>query len=149
MSRHMIVTNLTLLSKRFFTLTQKICIIRMSLVVMMPISFKTTLTTTQTIHITGQGALRTTSPEFGGTSLPLSHPQKTLTTATTSSGTAPLLCTTLQGDHHHHLILKSVILVYGLHIGLHIGLPTQHTTHASEDRPHVLHFLISAAPIQG
>lgn len=134
---------------RIYTLTQTTCITRktsrgtmMSCAIVMALSFKTILTATQRIHTTGQAALHTTTPEIEGASLPHSHPQKTLTMPLTTNSIAPLLLTTLLGDHH--LILKSVILA----CGLHIGLRTQHTTHTPEDH-HGHHFLASTGPIQG
>ncbi|KAK5883465.1 hypothetical protein CesoFtcFv8_019794 [Champsocephalus esox] len=110
------------------------------MIIMMPISFKKTISPTQKILITGQVTLRSTTPEFEGPPLPLSRPQRTLTTR----ATAPVLRTSLPGDHLHHIILKFVILDHGLHI----GLLTQHTTHTPED-PHMQHFLGSRAPVQG
>lgn len=143
------MTDLILLTLTIYALTLMTCatmrtqsVTMMSSTIEMPFSSKMTLSTTKMIHITGQAAPLTNIPEFGGASPPLSLPQRTLTLPMTTNGTGLILRTTLQGDHH--LILKSVIPV----CGLHIGLPTQHTTHTPED-PHVHHFLVSMAPIQG
>lgn len=145
----MTLTDLAPLTPTIYALTLMTCITRrtpnvtaMSSAIEMPLSFKTTLTTTMMIHITGQAAPLTNTPEFGAASPPLFHPQRTLTLPMTTNGAVPILRTTLQGDHH--LILKSVIPV----CGLHIGLPTQRTTLTPED-PHVCRFLVSTAPIQG
>ncbi|KAK5854924.1 hypothetical protein PBY51_005074 [Eleginops maclovinus] len=110
------------------------------MIIMMPISFKKTVFPNQKILITGQVTLCSTTQEFGGPPLPLSRPQRTLTTM----GTAPVLRTTLPEDHRHHIVLKFVILVHGLHI----DFLTQHTTHTPED-PHMHHFPGSRAPVQG
>lgn len=124
------------------TLTLTTCNTKTSSAITTPISFKTARITAQTVHIASPAAPCTTTPESEAISPPLSHHQRTPTSAMTSNGTAPLLGTTLRGDRP--LILKSVILVYGRHT----GLPTRCITHTPED-PHVPLSLDSSAQSQG